>query len=126
MIRRRRQTGSLLFLCYQYYAISEDKAVTYNITDLTRLVWLGDKRIADFLVSWNTVIGGMKGTLGEAPIHQWFYEQLKKSTPLKEEVTHYTGAAPPGPAAPANRLGKAADQTALHGESNRIAAPVAG
>ena len=33
---------------------------------------------------------------------------------------------PEGPAAPANKLGKAADQTALHGESNRIAAPVAG
>jgi hypothetical protein len=78
-----------LFLCYQYYEVCEDKEVTYNITDLTRLLWLGDKRIADFLISWNTVVGGMKGQLGEAPLHAWFYEQVKKSTVLKEEVAHY-------------------------------------
>jgi hypothetical protein len=35
------------------------------------------------------VIGGMKGQLGEAPLHAWFYEQVKKSTVLKEEVAHY-------------------------------------
>jgi hypothetical protein len=79
----------MLYLCYQFYEISEDKAVTYNITDLTRLVWLGDKHIADFLISWNTVVGGMRGRLGEEPIHQWFYEQVKKSVILKEEVAHY-------------------------------------
>ena len=35
------------------------------------------------------MVGGMRGQLGEAPIHQWFYEQVKKSTVLKEEVAHY-------------------------------------
>ena len=87
--KRLLKGRQMLFLSYQYYEISEDKSVTYNITDLTRLIWLGDKRIADFLVSWNTVVGGMRGQLGEAPIHQWFYEQVKKSTVLKEEVAHY-------------------------------------
>ena len=51
-LRRRLLKGrQMLFLCYQYYEISEDKAVTYTITGLTRLLWIGDKRIADFLVS---------------------------------------------------------------------------
>ena len=95
--KRLLKGRQMLFLCYQFYEVSEDKSVTYNITDLTRLLWMGDKRISDFLVSWNTVIGGMRGSLGEAPIHQWFYEQVKKSTVLKEEVAHYDRVDPGHP-----------------------------
>jgi hypothetical protein len=47
----------MLLMCYQYFAVSEDKGVVFDLADLIRVTYTKDSKLADFMASWRRARG---------------------------------------------------------------------
>ena len=89
--RRTLRGRQLYWMIIQYKKTCERMGSIYNIQDLTKLQWKGDKNIAEFNYHWHTYSASVKANenIGDESLEAILLEQLKKSKVLAQGIAHY-------------------------------------
>ena len=70
--------------------MDDDKDLEYTMTDLAKIKYRDDKNLEAFWHSWNRVLNRVNtACVQEAVIERMFFDQVKKSHVLKEDIAHY-------------------------------------
>jgi hypothetical protein len=73
-----------------YYKLDDNKDLEYTMADLQRVEFKHDRSMEAFWNSWNDCLNRVnKDCVQEAFIERMFFDQLKKSHVLKEDIAHY-------------------------------------
>ena len=83
----------ILHMIYANFKVNEEAGALYDISDLVAVRLKNDGSLEHFLISWDSVIGGMRKEPPAEIVEVLFYQQLKSnSSVLKEEMAHYDRA----------------------------------
>ena len=63
--------------------------MVYNIQSLVSVKFLGDSKLEQFISNWDTVLCGMSKEPDDETKEQFFYEQVRHSKALQEDLAHY-------------------------------------
>ena len=73
-----------------YYKLDDDRDHEYTMTDLAGVEYRDDKNLEAFWNSWNRVLTRVNtACVQELFIERMFFDQVKKSHVLKEDIAHY-------------------------------------
>ncbi len=78
-----------MWIVYRHYDINEEAGVVYDLRGLMSVEWAGDDRMEWFLDQWTAVLSGLHEQPTPETREHLFVDQLRKSTALREEVSHY-------------------------------------
>ena len=88
--RRRLKGVQRLKLISDYYRLDDDKDMEFTMTDLAAVKFRDDKSLEAFWNSWNKVLTRVNTScVQESFIERMFFDQLKKSNVLREDIAHY-------------------------------------
>ena len=83
----------VVFMIYEWLKTDEYLATVFSISDLTDIVWMGDRpaEMQRFLTVWDNIIRNLedKTAVNEKTMRDLMFRQMKKSTALSEEVAHF-------------------------------------
>ena len=88
MLRGRQ----ILWMVYDHHKYDEERGSLYDFKDLMSVHFRGDSHLEAFLSNWDSVLAGMKAQPEASLLEVLFYDQLSKSTVLREEIAHYDRA----------------------------------
>jgi hypothetical protein len=87
---RRSKGVQRLRMISDYYKLDDDMDLEYTMTDLAKIKFRDDKYLEAFWNSWNRVSTRVNtACVQEAFIEIMFFDQVKKSHVLKEDIAHY-------------------------------------
>ena len=80
----------LLYMVYEHFRATDEDGALYDLSDLIRIEWLGDDKIAQFEINWDLVISGC----GDEPFDERtcrapLLVQLRKSSQLQHDLAFY-------------------------------------
>jgi hypothetical protein len=88
--RKRLRGVQRLKMISDYYRLDDDKDLEYTMTDLAKIRFRDDKSMESFWNSWNKCLRRVnKSCVQESFIERMFFDQIKRSHVLKEDIAHY-------------------------------------
>jgi hypothetical protein len=88
--KRRLRGIQRLRMISDYYKLDDNKDLEYTMADLQRVKFKDDRTMEAFWNSWNKCLNRVnKDCVQEAFIERMFFDQIKKSQVLKEDIAHY-------------------------------------
>jgi len=75
-------------MVHDYHKLDEERGALYDFTDLTAVRLKGDN-LESFMNTWEMVLAGIRHLPDQHIIETLFLDQLRHSTVLREEISHY-------------------------------------
>ena len=79
----------IAWLIYKHLQTNPNMGVLYNITDLGRLEWRGDKDVDTFVYVWTDMLTNVTTSLTKGELAEILLTKMEKSVALKEDVAYF-------------------------------------